>query len=60
MSRPSLDSTPIGIDTKNAKISLLELTPVGVKMSDPCPLKQPKESSKHKEKSRKEYVPEDI
>ena len=40
MSRKPLDSTPIGMNTKNAKISHLESTPVGKKNPDPKPLTQ--------------------
>ena len=38
----------------------MELTPVGTKTSDPKTLTIPSDSSKRKEKARKEYVPEDL
>ena len=43
----------------NEKISHLDSTPVGTKISDPKPLTQPMVSSKRKEKSGKEHIPED-
>ena len=38
MSQPLLDSTPIGTNTTNAKISNLDSTSVGTKTPDPKPL----------------------
>ena len=60
MSRPPLDLTPIGTNTTNVKTSHLDLTLVGAKTSGPKPLTQPTELSKRKEKSKKEYTPEDL
>ena len=40
MSQPLLDSTPIGINTTNTKISHLDSTPIGTKTIDPKPLTQ--------------------
>ena len=42
-----------------AKISPLDLNPVGAKTADPKTLPLPTESSKRKEELQKEYVPED-
>ena len=60
MSQPPLDLTTIGTDMSNAKISHLDLTPVGVKTPDPQKLKLPTELTKRKERDQKEYVPEDM
>ena len=59
MSQPPFDSTHIGTDTSNAKISHLDSNPVGMKTSNTKPLIQPMESSKRKEKAWKECIPED-
>ena len=40
---PPLDSTPIGMNTSNAKISHLDSTPVGAKTAYPKPLTLPTE-----------------
>ena len=44
MSWPPLDSSHIGVNTTNVKISHLDLTPVGKKTPDPKPLTLPTES----------------
>ena len=59
MSQPPLYLTPIYTNTKNVHISHLDLTPIGAKLPDPKPRTLPTESSKRKEKVRKEYVLED-
>ena len=41
MSEPHLYFTPVGINMSNAKISPLDLTPVGAKMPDPKALPLP-------------------
>ena len=48
MIRPPLDSTHIGKNTTNAKISHLESTPIGTKTPYPKPLTLTTESSKRK------------
>ena len=58
MSWPSLDSTPVGTNTSNAKISPLDSTPVRAKTPDPKTLTLPTEQLKRKEKAGK-YVTED-
>ena len=54
-----MESTPVGKNTLNAKILPLGSTPVGAKTTDPETLILPAELSKRKEKSLKEYAPED-
>ena len=51
MGRPHLDLTPIGMNTKNEKISHMDLTPIDTKISDPKPLIVQTSSSKLKEKA---------
>ena len=46
MSRPPLDSAPIGTTTTNEKKSDLDSTPVGTKMPNPKPLTRPTEPPK--------------
>ena len=41
MSRPPLDSTPIGTDTNKGKTSPIDLIPVGTKTTEPTPLTPP-------------------
>ena len=60
MTRPPLESTPIGAITSNLKLSHLDSTPVGTKMSDLKPPTRPTESSKRKGKAQKYYVLEDL
>ena len=43
MSRPTLDSTPLGKNTTNGTTSPIDLIPVGTKTSDPTPLIRPTE-----------------
>ena len=56
MSRPLLDSTPIGTNTKNVTTSHLDSTAIGKKSPDPNPLTRPTDSSEFKGKL---HVPED-
>ena len=41
MSRPPLESTPLGTNTNNRSTSPIDLIPVGTKMPDPTPLTPP-------------------
>ena len=59
MSRPPLDSTPVGMKMSDTKILPLDSTTVCAKTSDPKTLTLQKESSELKEKAQKYYVPED-
>ena len=43
MSRPTLDSTPIGTDTTNGTTSPIDSIPVGTKMPEPMPMTRPTE-----------------
>ena len=52
MSQTTLESTHVGNNTLNAKISPLESTPVGAKTIDPKTLTIPTEYSKKKEKRK--------
>ena len=60
MNRTPLELTPIGKNTINAKKPPLDLNSIGTKTLDPKPLTLSTEYSKHKEKSQKEYIPEDM
>ena len=51
-----MDSTPNGTNTTNVTTSKLDSTLIGIKNSDPTPLKRPTESSKRKGKG---HAPED-
>ena len=42
MSRPTLDSTPLGTDMTNGQTSAIDLIPVGIKTPEPTPLTLPK------------------
>ena len=46
MSRPTLDSTPLGTNTTNGKTSPIDLITVGTKMPEPMPLTRTTELTK--------------
>ena len=56
MSRPTLDLTPLGMNTTNITTSPIDLIPVGPKTPDPTPLTQP---TKLIEQNGKAHVPGD-
>ena len=56
MSRPPLDSTPLGTNTTNRTIPPIESFPVGTKLPEPTPLTPPTEFS---EQNGKGHVPGD-
>ena len=56
MSRPTLDSTPLGTNTANETTSPIDSIPVGIKMPESTPLTQP---TKLTEQNGKSHVPGD-
>ena len=50
MSRPTLDSTPLGTNTINLTTSPIASIPVGTKTPEPTPLTQPTEYPKQNKK----------
>ena len=56
MSQPILDSTTIGTNTTNGKMSPIDSIPVGTKTPEPTPLKLPTELTEHNGKA---HIPDD-